>query len=330
MVQVLCDRSDQFPYVPKAAAADAFVGQLAEPPLDQVQPGTRCRDKVQMKSRMPPEPGFHAGMLVSPIVVHDQVQIELERDFGIEFLEEADEFLVPMPWHAVTDDFPIEQAQGCEQGGRAVASVVVRHRPTAPLLQREARLGAIEGLDVAFLVDAQDQGLVRGIKIESHDIVELLDKLLVPADREGPDEMGLEVVSLPDTPNRRLAEALGLGQAARAPVGGGGGCRVQGGLDDGPHVAFGDAWDTPRTRGVLFQTSQSQGQKPVPPELHRGPGEVQGPSNVLTAYAIGRHLNDPGTLHQAKGDTPALRPGGQGRALVGREKNRGCGSHPPR
>ncbi len=53
---------------------------------------------------------------------------------------------------------------------------------------------------------------------------------------------------------------------------------MQGGLDDGPNLAFGDAWDTPRTRSVLFQTSQSQGQKPFPPELHRGPldGKVIG------------------------------------------------------
>jgi hypothetical protein len=58
MVQVLCDRSDQFPHMLEAAPPDALVGEIAEPALDQVQPGTGGWDKVQMDPRMPPEPSF--------------------------------------------------------------------------------------------------------------------------------------------------------------------------------------------------------------------------------------------------------------------------------
>ena len=329
IVQVLFDRSDKLPHVAETAPPDALVGAIAEPALDQVQPGTRSGDKVQVEPRMPAEPGFHPRVRVGPVIVHDQMQIELGRRLGVDCLEEPDEFLVPMPRHAVADDFPIEHAQGRKQGGRAVAFVVVRHRSTAAFLQRKARLGAIEGLDLALLVDAQDQGLVRWIEVEPDDIVELLDKVRVPADLEGPDEMGLEVVSLPDTPNRRLAEALGLGHAPRAPVGRGWRCRVQRGLDDCPDFAFGDAGDTTGTRSVRFQTRQSQGQKPLPPELHRGSGNFQFPGDGLIEDAIRGHLNDPCTLHQSEWETPAMRPSGQGRALFGRQQDRGGRSHVP-
>ena len=67
---------------------------------------------------------------------------------------------------------------------------------------------------------------------------------------------------------------------------------MQRGLDDGPHLAFGQAWDTTGPGSVLFQARQPKGQKPLSPELYRGPGDVQFSGDVLIEDAIGRHLND--------------------------------------
>lgn len=36
---------------------------------------------------MPPEPGLHAGTLVGPIVVHDEMPGEFRRRFGVDLLE---------------------------------------------------------------------------------------------------------------------------------------------------------------------------------------------------------------------------------------------------
>ena len=85
---------------------------------------------------------------------------------------------VAMPRHAIADDVAIEQAQRREQGRGAIAFVVGRHGPTAALLQRKPRLGAIESLDLAFLIDGEHQGLVRGIEVEPDHVIERLDKLL--------------------------------------------------------------------------------------------------------------------------------------------------------
>src|ERR1700675_3395669 len=97
-----------------------------------------------MEPRMSLEPGGHARMLVGRVVVRHDVQIRSGWGLDIDRVEEADEFLVPMAWHALADHFAIEHAEGRKQRGRAVALVIVRHRSTAALLQGETGLRAIE------------------------------------------------------------------------------------------------------------------------------------------------------------------------------------------
>jgi hypothetical protein len=160
-------------------------------------------------------------------------------------------------------------------------------------------------LDLAFLIDGEDQGLVRRIEVQADHVVELLDKVLIAADFEGPDEMRLGVVALLDAPDRGLAEPLGLGHGPCAPVGGSRRGRMQSGLDNGSHLAVGDVGETTRTRGVFLQACQAESHKPLPPELHRGPGNGQLPCNVLVDGTRGRHLNDSGPLCQSERDASA-------------------------
>jgi hypothetical protein len=91
-----------------------------------------------------------------------------------------------------TDDRAIEQAQGREQGRRAVALVVVGHCATAAFLHREARLGTVQGLDLAFLIHAQDEGMPclpagrsGGSRDQAHDIFYCLLKVWIPACQQG-------------------------------------------------------------------------------------------------------------------------------------------------
>src|SRR3989304_3306405 len=158
-----------------------------------------------MEPWMSSEPGFYPRMLVGSVIVHDQMQVEFGRRLGIDLLEETDELLMPMARQAVPDHLAIEHAQGGKQGGRAVAFVVVRHGSATAFLQRKARLGAVQGLDLALLVDAQNQGLVGGIQIEPDDIDELLQEVFVAAEFEGLDQMGFQVVLFPYPTNRGFA-----------------------------------------------------------------------------------------------------------------------------
>src|SRR3990170_3469222 len=111
MVQVPLDGGDQLPHVSEAAPTNTLVGEFSEPTFDQVQPRTRRRDEVKTEPGMALEPSFYAGMFVGPIVVHDEMQVEFGRRFGVDLLEETDELLVPMARHAVADHLPVEQTQ---------------------------------------------------------------------------------------------------------------------------------------------------------------------------------------------------------------------------
>jgi hypothetical protein len=83
----------------------------------------------------------------------------LAGDLSLDLIEEADELLMAVLLHAASDDLALEDVEGSEQRGGAVARVIVRHGGGAPLLQRQAWLGAIERLDLALLVDREHDGM---------------------------------------------------------------------------------------------------------------------------------------------------------------------------
>jgi hypothetical protein len=277
-----------------------------------------------MEARMAAQPGFHAGMFVSPIVVHDQMQIEAGRNLGVDCLEEPKKFLMPMAGHAVADDLAVEHAEGREQGGRAVPLVVVGLRPAAAPLQREAWLRAIEGLDLALLVDAQHQRLVRRIQIQSDDVGQLLEEVFVAAQLEGLDPMRLEVVTLPDSLDGGLAEPLGPRQRACAPVRRRGGRGVQCGVNDRADLLHRHPRRAAGPRRILFQPRDAQGQKPFAPQLHRRSGDLQGRGDVLAGDFVGGHRDDLRPDHFPMREASSPGPGIQRGTLVGRQDN-GCG-----
>jgi len=92
------------------------------------------------------------GLLVRSIVIHDQVQGDGARKFLVETPQKAQELLMPMALKALPDDAPLQHFQGGEQGGGAVALIVMPHRTAASLLQGQARLSAVQGLNLALLI----------------------------------------------------------------------------------------------------------------------------------------------------------------------------------
>src|SRR3974377_2416781 len=61
---------------------------------------------------------------------------------------EVDEFEVAVALHAAADHAAIEHAERGKQGGGAVPLVIVRHGLTAPRLDRQSGLSAVERLDL--------------------------------------------------------------------------------------------------------------------------------------------------------------------------------------
>src|SRR5262249_24261346 len=111
---------------------------------------------------------------VSGIVVDDRVNRLSLGNVRVDLVEEADEFLMSMALHVAADNGAVEDIEGGEQRGRAVALVVVRHRSGATRLHWQSRLGAIESLDLALLVDREDDGVGGRVDIETDHIPELV------------------------------------------------------------------------------------------------------------------------------------------------------------
>ncbi len=98
-----------------SAAAEFTVGQLGEPPLDQVEPGRAGRGEVQMEPGMSDQPGLDLRSLVGGVVVAHQVQIQLRRSVGIDSLEEFQELLVSVTALVTTDDLPVAMSSAANR-----------------------------------------------------------------------------------------------------------------------------------------------------------------------------------------------------------------------
>jgi hypothetical protein len=84
------------------------------------------------------------------------------RDLALDRIEEPDELLMPVAPHGAADDPALEHVESREQRGRAVALVAMGHRPAAAGFERQPRLGAVERLDLRFLVDVSTMAWAGG------------------------------------------------------------------------------------------------------------------------------------------------------------------------
>ena len=175
-----------------------------------------------MKAGMATQPTLDTGMLVGGIVVLDQVQVQFARRLLVDALQEADEFLMPVLRHAVTEERAIERTQSRQKGGGAVALVIVRHRANAARFQGQTRLGSGEGLNLALLIDAEHQRFVGRVQVKADDVGELLDELGIATHLERRHPVGSQAVLLPNAAHGGFADALGFGHHPDTPV-----CRVR-------------------------------------------------------------------------------------------------------
>ena len=83
-------------------------------------------------------------------------------------------------------------------------------------------------LILALLVHAKDDGLVRRVEVQSHDVGEFLREAKILRELEPFGPVGLQSMGVPDAVDHRVADALGLGHSPAAPMGGSRGFRSGG------------------------------------------------------------------------------------------------------
>src|SRR5215471_18984804 len=95
------------------------------------------------------------GVGVGAVVVQDQMHLQILGELALKSGQELQELLVAMPKVDLADHGAVEQVERGEEGGSAVALVVMGHGPAAALLKRQPRLSPVQRLDLALLIDAE-------------------------------------------------------------------------------------------------------------------------------------------------------------------------------
>src|SRR5208337_3402787 len=201
------------------AALEPTLGEDGEEALDRVEPRGGCRCEVEGEARMASQPFDNLRMLMSGVILEDHMDDLADWNLSLDPIEKANELLVPVLLHALPDDRTVEHVERGKERGRAVALIVVRHRPAAPLLQRQARLGAIQRLYLGFLVEGKHHRMGRWVHIKPHNIAKLLDKKRVVGQLELADTMRLKPVLAPNALHRTDADGCRLGHGRSRPVG---------------------------------------------------------------------------------------------------------------
>ena len=80
---------------------------------------------MEDETRMARQPGLDLRMLVGGVVVDDSLDDPAGWHRPLDGIEKADEFLMSMTLHAASDDLAFKDVESGEQGGGAMALVVM-------------------------------------------------------------------------------------------------------------------------------------------------------------------------------------------------------------
>src|SRR5271156_444372 len=203
---------------PEYAALEASFGQGGEKPFDGVEPRGGCRREVEGPAGMAVEPLAHLGMFVRGVIVDDGVDRLSCRDLAFDGAEEADELLVSMALHVAADHRAVEDIHSGEQRRRAMPDVVVRHGSGPALLERQTRLGAIEGLDLALFIERQDDGVLGRIDIEPDHVAQFLREFGIIGKLELARPVRPETMGTPYPMNGTDAQTSSFGHERAGPM----------------------------------------------------------------------------------------------------------------
>jgi hypothetical protein len=248
------------------------------------------------------------------------MNLKFARDLLLDALQEALELARAVASVKISDDPPGGDIEGGEQRGGAVPAVVVG----APLRDSRShgqdRLSAVQGLDLALLIDAEDHGPVWRIQIETDDVPNLLHELGIGGELEGLGPMRLESKCMPDPTHRGITQPAASRHRACTPVGGIGRHRLQGGVHQCLDLIVADlAW---RSRARFIQQSRQAPLKVARPPLSDGVvGDPELASHGAVGDAVGAPEQDPCSLSKRVAGLRKLGPAQElGAILVGDAK----------
>jgi len=190
-------------------------------------------------------------------------------------------------------DPALEDIERREQRRCAMTLVVVGHGAGASLLHWQPRLGAVERLNLALLIDRQDNGVVGRVDVEADNIVQLGRKLRIGGQLELAHPVRLETMSTPYPLHRADADPGRFRHRRTGPVAG---RRRRAGERQGDH-AFrhlrAQRWNARRPRLVPPKPGGSFLAETFLPAPDHRLGLPRGSHDLSSAVTVGRQKNDP-------------------------------------
>jgi len=134
---------------PESSPSNHLLSDQVEPDLHLVKPGGIGRRQMDVKARMQGQPALHPGMLMSGVVVDNQMDIETFRNVGIDLFEEVEIVLVTMAPLAPSDDSALGDVKSGVEGQGSVPDIVVSHALLVSQAHVQNRLSPVQGLNLA-------------------------------------------------------------------------------------------------------------------------------------------------------------------------------------
>jgi len=199
---------------------------------------------------------------------------------------------MPVALHVLPYDRSLQHVERGKERRRAVALVIVGHGRAAPLLQRQARLGAVKRLYLRLFIDRQHNRMGRRRDVQSHHIVQFLGEGPVVGQLELTPAMRAQPMRLPDFPHRGGGQPDCLAHRSDRPMR----ClmrrRVLGQTDDLGHLLVGRSGGARRARLFPQQAFNALGHEPFLPAPDAGLGLARGGHDRRGAKAIAAQKHD--------------------------------------
>jgi hypothetical protein len=130
-------------------------------------------------------------------------------------------------------------------------------------------LGTVQGLNLAFFIDTQHQGVVGWVQVEADNVPYFLHEEGIGGELKTAAAMGLQRESLKQAMHGGAGNAAGLGRLPDAPMRNSRRLAAKCALEQSSNLLVLDAARPPRTQ-LVIESSQAVLDKTLPPLAHGG------------------------------------------------------------
>jgi hypothetical protein len=206
-----------------------------------------------------------------------------------------------MAFFALRQDFPALDIQCSEERSRAVALVIVGYSLDITQSHRQERLAALQRLNLALLVNREDERLIGGVKVESDDVSDLFNEERIGRELEILRSVRLNTKEREIALHGTLADTSLLGNASNTPVSGVPGLFLEHGTKHlGDFILVMSAG--PSGSGHIIEAGESILIEPVAPVADNREAHADCLCNVAMCGTSGREEDDAGAPNDSRGE----------------------------